>query len=103
MDKNKQTRLEAAGWKVGDTREFLGLNPEESAYIDLKLRLAKDLQKRRLTLKLSQTELAQRIHSSQSRVAKMEAGDSTVSVDLIIRALIALGTTGHQLRKKLPV
>ena len=39
----------------------------------------------------SQTELARRIGSSQSRVAKLEAGETDVSLDLIFRALFATG------------
>jgi len=35
--------------------------------------------------------LAKRLKSSQSRIAKMEAADATVSVDLLLKALFALG------------
>ena len=93
MDKAKQKRLESAGWKVGTADEFLNLSPEESAYIELKLQLAKNLQKRRIEKKLTQTAMARMIKSSQSRVAKMESGDPTVSIDLLIRSLLALGAT----------
>jgi len=91
MDKSKRKRLESAGWKIGTVNELLDLSPEESAYIELKLQLAKNLQKRRIAKKLTQTDVARIIKSSQSRVAKMESGDPTVSVDLLIRALLALG------------
>ena len=91
MDKVKRKRLESAGWKVGTANDFLNLSSEESAYIELKLQLAKNLQKRRIEKKLTQTEVARMLKSSQSRVAKMEAGDPTVSVDLLIRSLLALG------------
>jgi ribosome-binding protein aMBF1 (putative translation factor) len=102
MDKNKRKRIEAAGWKVGSANEFLGLSAQESAYIELKLQLAKDLQKRRQAKKLTQTDLARIIKSSQSRVAKMESGDPTVSIDLLIRSLLALGVSPRTLQRALP-
>jgi DNA-binding transcriptional regulator YiaG len=102
MNKSKQKRLEAAGWKVGSTKEFLDLSDQEVAYIELKLQLAKDLQKKRREKNLTQIEFARRIQSSQSRVAKMEAGDPTVSMDLLIRSLLALGATPKNLQKYLP-
>ena len=91
MDKAKQKRLESAGWKVGTANDFLNLSSEEFAYIELKLQLAKNLQKRRIEKKLTQTAVARMLKSSQSRVAKMEAGDPTVSIDLLIRSLLTLG------------
>jgi hypothetical protein len=91
MDKAKRKRLESAGWKIGTANDFLNLSSEESAYIELKLQLAKNLQKRRIEKRLTQTEVARMLKSSQSRVAKMEAGDPTVSVDLLIRSLLTLG------------
>ena len=91
MDKVKRKRLESAGWKVGTANDFLNLSSEESAYIELKLQLAKNFQKRRIEKKLTQTEVARMLKSSQSRVAKMEAGAPTVSVDLLIRSLLTLG------------
>jgi ribosome-binding protein aMBF1 (putative translation factor) len=97
MRKRKQRRLEAKGWKVGTVREFLGLSNEEAAYIELKIKLAEGLRQRRQQKGLSQLDLAARLESSQSRVAKMEAGDPSVSLDLLIRSLIALGTTEREL------
>ena len=93
MDRAKQKRLEDAGWEVGSVREFLDLSPAEAAYIELKVKLAKSLQQTRRAKKLSQIELAHLLRSSQSRVAKMEAGDPSVSVDLLIRSLLTLGAS----------
>ena len=93
MRKTKQERLKAKGWQIGSADEFLELTPEESAYVDLKLRLSDSLRKRRAQEKLSQKELAKLVKSSQSRVAKMEAGDPTVSLDLLIKTLLALGAS----------
>jgi DNA-binding XRE family transcriptional regulator len=99
MRKTKRKRLEARGWKVGGVDEFLGLTPEESAYIELKLKLAENLRKRRERRKLTQVELAKMVRSSQSRVAKMEAGDPSVSLDLLIRSLLALGASNRELAR----
>ena len=93
MRKAKQERLKAKGWQIGSADDFLELTPEESAYVDLKLRLSDSLRKRRAQEKLSQEELAKLVKSSQSRVAKMEAGDPTVSLDLLIKTLLALGAS----------
>jgi len=97
MRKQKQRRLRTKGWKVGTVKEFLGLSNEESAYIDLKIKLAAGLRQRRQQRGLSQLDLAAKLQSSQSRVAKMEAGDPSVTLDLLIRSLITLGTTEREL------
>jgi len=97
MREQKKRRLEAAGWKIGTASELLGLSADEEAYIEIRLRLAKGLKNRRLKRRVTQTELAQAIHSSQSRIAKMEAGDPTVSIDLLIRTLLALGVSSGEL------
>ena len=99
MLKAKRERLEKKGWKVGSAEEFLGLSPEEAAYIDLKLRLGAVLLKHRKKDHLTQVELARRISSSQSRVAKMEGGDPSVSLDLLIRSLLALGASHRDLAR----
>lgn len=93
MDIAKRQRLEAAGWRVGDAADFLELSPEEVAFIEIKLSLSRQLKELRVKHNLTQTELAKKINSSQSRVAKMEAGDSSVSLDLIIRTILAVGGT----------
>jgi len=97
MRKQKKKRLEAKGWKIGTVKEFLGLTDEESAYIELKVKLAAGLRQRRQRQGLSQLELAVKLQSSQSRVAKMEAGDPSVSLDLLVRSLISLGTSDREL------
>jgi len=91
MKSTKRARLEAHGWRVGSAAEFLELTPEEAAFVETKLALSQSLRERRSAQKVSQAELATRLKSSQSRVAKMEAADATVSIDLLLRALFALG------------
>ena len=99
MRDSKRKRLAAKGWAVGDASEFLGLTPEEGALIELKLRLADSVRKRRTRRRLTQVELARLIRSSQSRVAKMEAGDPSVSLDLLVRTLITLGASPKDIAK----
>lgn len=99
MNKAKQKRLEAAGWKVGTAVEFLGLSDEEAAIVELRLRLSDSVRVRRTRLGLSQAAFAKRLGSSQSRVAKMEAADPSVSLDLLLRALLALGATRREIAR----
>ena len=99
MRTTKKRRLEAKGWKVGNADEFLGLSPEESAYIELKLKLAESLRSTRVSLRLTQQKVAVLLRSSQSRVAKMESGDPSVSIDLMIRSLIGLGVSNRDLAR----
>jgi DNA-binding XRE family transcriptional regulator len=94
---SKRKKLVAKGWKVGSAKDFLGLSPSEEAYIDIRLRLADGLKVRRNSRGVTQTQLAQTLRSSQSRVAKMEAGDPTVSLDLLVKSLLALGTSSREL------
>jgi predicted XRE-type DNA-binding protein len=96
MDQRQQ-HLEAKGWKVGSVEEFLELTPEEASYIELKLALSESLRTYRKQRQLTQTDLARLLKSSQSRVAKMEAGDPSVSLDLLVRSLLAMGTTREAL------
>jgi DNA-binding XRE family transcriptional regulator len=91
MELTKRQKLEAAAWKVGIAADFLQLSPEEIEIIEIRLSLSKSLKQLRKDKQLSQQELAKDINSSQSRVAKMEAGDSSVSIDLLIKSLLALG------------
>lgn len=93
----KRRRLEAKGWRVGNAKEFLGLSDQEAEYIELKLKLAESLRAKRRQRRLGQTDLAKLVQSSQSRVAKMEAADGSVSIDLLIRSLLALGTSNPEL------
>lgn len=99
MKAAKQKKLEAKGWKVGSAADFLELSEEEAAYIELKLKLANSLKEVRTRRRLTQKEVAKRINSSQSRVAKMETGDRSVSLDLLIKSLLALGVTNNDIGK----
>lgn len=93
MKAAKKAKVEESGWRVGTADEFLDLEPEESALIELKLALSDALRARRIASRVTQGELARRLGSSQSRVAKMESADASVSMDLLVRAHLALGAT----------
>lgn len=96
MQNEKKKRLNKAGWKIGTANEFLGLSDEEAPLIEMKLALARSLKERRLAHELTQDDLAKELGSSQSRVAKMEAADATVSMDLLVRSLLVLGATRQE-------
>ena len=91
MRVDKRRKLERAGWAVGDAGDFLGLSTEERQFVEVKLALADGVRRRREHLGLTQLQVAERLGSSQSRVAKMEAADRTVTTDLLLKALFQLG------------
>jgi len=99
LDSKKKRKLRAKGWAVGSASDFLDLSPEEAQFIELKLALSASLREERTKQRVTQVELAKLIGSSQSRVAKMEAGDPTVTIDLLLKALLTLGVTKKQLSK----
>ena len=77
---------------MGTAAEFLELTPEESTLVEIKLALSRTLRQRRQE-QMTQTELAEKIHSSQPCIAKAENGDCSVSIELFIRAILATGAT----------
>ena len=97
MRADKRRKLESAGWRVGTASEFLGLTEGEAEFVEIKLALARRLRELREQHNWTQAELAKRVGSSQSRVAKMEAADPTVSVDLLVRSLLAAGADRREL------
>ena len=103
MKASKRTKLEKTGWKVGSAEEFLGLSEQESAYIEMKLALSEALKRKRVAKRLSQTALAELLASSQSRVAKMEAGDPSVSIDLLVKSLLTMGVSRKEVGRAITV
>ena len=99
MKAGKRQRLERAGWTFGSAKEFLKLTDEEEAVIDLKLTLARAVREERSKRSLSQNQLGRLLGSSQSRIAKMEAGDPSVSIDLLVRSLLKMGATRRDLAR----
>jgi DNA-binding XRE family transcriptional regulator len=96
MEEAKRKRLEEKGWEVGTVSQFLDLTPEETALIEIKLALSHHLKERRQQ-SMTQTELAAKLHSSQPRIAKAENGDASVSIELLIRAMLATGATPQEI------
>ena len=97
MKAEKRKRLERAGWRIGDAGEFLGLSDDEAQFVEIKLALARRLRELREKRNWTQADVAKLVGSSQSRVAKMEAADPTVSVDLLVRSLLAIGANRREL------
>lgn len=98
---DKRRRLERAGWTVGDAADFLGLSADERRFVEVKLALADGLRQRREQLGMTQAQVAARFGSSQSRVAKMEAADRTVSTDLLLKSLFRLGASARDVARLL--
>ena len=96
METTKQSRLEAAGWKIGTAADFLELTPEESTIVEMRVMLSRHLKERRKGL-MTQSELAAKISSSQPRIAMTENGDSSVSIELLIRAMLATGASAQEI------
>lgn len=101
MDKKRKQQLEEKGFRVGSTADFLELSPEEEAYIDIRLDISNMVKAQRAKSGWTQEQLARAIGSSQSRIAKLEGGDPGISMDLMIKALLRLGTSKKQIGKLL--
>ena len=99
MKNDKKARLERAGWVVGDAAQFLKLSAQEQRFVELKLALATDVRQLRERRGLTQAALAKRLGSSPSRVAKMEAADTSVSLDLMMRSLLSIGATAGEIAR----
>ncbi|MBL8840914.1 MAG: helix-turn-helix transcriptional regulator [Planctomycetes bacterium] len=93
MKPNTRRRLQAAGWSVGTPAQFLELSAVDEAFVELKVALAKALRAAREKKGLTQAQVARAVGSSQPRVAFMEASEASVSVDLLVRTLLALGSS----------
>ena len=101
MRTTKKKRLEKAGWAVGTADEFLGLSPEESKIVEMKLTLGDSLRRHRIRRHWTQLDLARKLGSSQSRVAKLETGALGVTLDLLFRALFATGVSTEEIAREL--
>jgi transcriptional regulator with XRE-family HTH domain len=97
MRADKRKKLEARGWKVGDADDFLELSPAESSLVDMKVSLARNLKTLRKTKRMSQQRLAKLLGSSQSRVAKIEACDRSVTMDMMVKSMLVMGATEHDI------
>jgi predicted XRE-type DNA-binding protein len=91
MDTRKRKALEAAGWKVGDAADFLGMSDEERQLLDARVELALAIRRQRAARQLSQKQLGARLKTSQPRIAKIERAASDVSMDQLVKAFTAAG------------
>jgi DNA-binding transcriptional regulator YiaG len=85
------------GWVEGSVPEFLELSDADMEYIETRRALSRKLKAVRKKLKLTQVEVAARLKTSQSRVAKMEKADPSVSADLLLQSLFSLGVKRREL------
>lgn len=99
MDEARRKKLEANGFKVATVAEFLGLTPEESALIEMRVALSAQIRKKRTAAKMTQVELGERVKVRQPRVAQIERADKSVSLDLLMRAALAAGATQKDIAK----
>ena len=95
---NGEKRVKALGWKDGTVAEFLRLTPEEICSDRDQIGVSRKLRERRQR-RMTQAQLAKKLQSSQSRIAKAETGDSSVSIELLVRAMLATGATPREIGK----
>jgi predicted XRE-type DNA-binding protein len=96
MDQATRKQLAKNGWQVGTVSDFLDLSPEEATLIEIKLALSRALKERRQQ-NMTQAELAEKMHSSQPRIANAENGDASVSIELLLRAILATGASPQEI------
>jgi DNA-binding XRE family transcriptional regulator len=104
MTKERPKRAKVARrgrWIEGTVQEFLELSDADMELIETRLAASKLLRATREKKKLTQQAVAAALHTSQSRLAKMEAGDPSVSLDLLFKSLFSLGVSRKQLVSKL--
>lgn len=101
IDTKKRARLKLTGYTVGDAADFLGLSETERVVVEMRVSLGRRLREKRLEAHLTQSAVAKRLHCSPSRVAKTEAGDRTVSLDLLIQGLLEVGADRKEVAKVL--
>lgn len=101
MKATRRRRLESAGWRVGSSEAFLHLSRAEAELVETKLALSESLRMHRQKRGLTQTLLARRLGSSQSRVAKLESAAAGATLDLLFRALLATGVSRAEIARVL--
>lgn len=94
LSKEKKAKLAKAGGRVTTVDEFLDLNPADAAMVEFRTQLAVALRARRSAEGLTQAQLGKRIGSTQAQVARMENASPRVTLDLVLRALLAVSPKG---------
>ena len=93
MDPKQKAFLEAAGIPVGNKVEFLGLSPAQEAVVEVKVRLSYALRRARKAQGLTQAALARQMGVPQQTVARLESIHKSISVDMLMRALVTAGVS----------
>jgi ribosome-binding protein aMBF1 (putative translation factor) len=101
LNNKRKKELETQGWKFGGFEDFLGISDDEFEYIEIKINLSEMVREFREGKGLSQADAAEILKSSQSWLAKIETADPTVSIDMQIKSLLALGATKQEIGQKI--
>lgn len=101
MTHEEKAFWEAAGVSVKTPSEFLGLSPAQEAVVETKVRLSALLRATRREQGLSQAALAQKLNLPQQNVARMEKGDRSVTIDLLLRALLGAGVSLEEIGQEI--
>ena len=99
--KSISARMDAAGWKTVTIAEFLDLTPEDMAFIQVRRTFARAVRNRREVSGLSRTALAETLGLSETQIALMEGNASSISMDVMLRAFLAMGATQNDLAEAL--
>ena len=91
MKAAKRKLLEAAGWRIGDAADFLGMDEGERQLLDARVQLALAIRRQREAQQVSQKQLGTKLKTTQPRVAKIEQAAADVSLDQLVRAFAAAG------------
>ncbi len=94
-------RRKGTTWVETDVQELLDLSAQDLVIVEFRAALALALQQARKRQKLTQETAAKTIGTSQAQVARMEAGQSSITIDRLIKALIALGVSRPTIVKAL--
>ena len=97
INTKKKKALESAGYKVTDAAEWLELSPEEEVIVNMRVNFAMEIERVCKERGITQQALAEKIGTRQSGVARMLNNPSKVTIDSLIKTLLALGTTSKRI------
>ena len=97
MTKEKIKKLESMGFKVTTTRDWLQLSVEDEKVVEMRVALAAELEKMRKEAGLTQAQLAKKLGTRQSGVARMINNPDTVTIDNLIKAMVSMGASDSRI------
>ena len=97
MKATKKKALESAGYNMTNAAEWLGLSPQEDAIVNMRVNFAMEIERICKEQGITQKALAEKIGTRQSGVARMLNNPSKVTLDHLIRTLLALGTPSKRI------